>query len=97
MSKENGCAGTDFVDDTPNKELSGSCPGFEQLSQMGAVHLVRGFYMQNYMDYTDDACMCLFTKGQDARMETALTTFHLWIFYFKWRRASNVIWTRCLN
>ena len=73
---ENGCTGTDFVDDTPNQgSFSGGCPGGAIITD-GCSPFSPGILYENYMDYTDDACMCLFTKGQDARMETALTTFH---------------------
>lgn len=73
---ENGCAGTDFVDDTPNQgTFSGGCPGGAIVTD-GCSPFSPGILYENYMDYTDDACMCLFTKGQGARMETALTTFH---------------------
>jgi hypothetical protein len=73
---ENGCSGTDFVDDTPNQgSFSGSCPGGAIITD-GCSPFSPGILYENYMDYTDDACMCLFTKGQDTRMETALTTFH---------------------
>ena len=72
---ENGCTGTDFVDDTPNQgSLTGGCPGGVIVTD-GCSPFTPGVLYENYMDYTDDACMCLFTKGQDARMETALTTF----------------------
>jgi hypothetical protein len=73
---ENGCTGTDFVDDTPNQgSFSGGCPGGSIITD-ACSPFSPGILYENYMDYTDDACMCLFTKGQDARMETALTTFH---------------------
>ena len=72
---ENGCAGTDLVDDTPNQTtFTGDCPG-------GAIRtdacspVSPGILYENYMDYTDDACMCLFTKGQVARMETAINDY----------------------
>jgi hypothetical protein len=73
---ENGCTGTDFVDDTPNQgSFSGNCPGGAIITD-GCSPFSPGILYENYMDYTDDACMCLFTKGQDTRMETALTSFH---------------------
>ena len=31
--------------------------------------------IQNYMDYTDDACMDRFTPGQDTRMDQWFTTY----------------------
>lgn len=34
-----------------------------------------GIMYQNYMDYSDDACMLLFTPGQNTRMETAIGAF----------------------
>lgn len=30
---------------------------------------------ENFMDYTDDACMFLFTQGQDTRMDSQFTTY----------------------
>ncbi len=61
------CSGTDNVSDTPNQEVeSFGCPSgietdFCSVSSPGIMY-------QNYMDYTDDACMVMFTKGQIARM-----------------------------
>ena len=33
--------------------------------------------IENFMDYSDDACMDRFTAGQDARMDAQFTTFRL--------------------
>ena len=33
--------------------------------------------IENFMDYTDDACMFEFTTGQDARMDSQFTTYRL--------------------
>ncbi|OQP61709.1 hypothetical protein A3860_31075 [Niastella vici] len=73
---ENGCTGTDFVDDTPNQAtLTSGCPGGVMVTD-GCSPAAPGILYQDYMDYTDDACMCLFTWGQVARMETALNNYH---------------------
>jgi len=58
------CSGTDHVDDTPNQggNYVGQCP-----SDTRNTCSSNDMYM-NYMDYTDDACMNLYTQGQVARM-----------------------------
>jgi hypothetical protein len=33
--------------------------------------------IENFMDYTDDSCMFLFTQGQDGRMDAQFTTYRL--------------------
>ena len=56
------CGSEDFVSDTPDADgPNRGCP-IGRVS-CGGVNMV-----QNYMDYTDDACMNIFTKGQKARM-----------------------------
>ncbi len=63
----NSCSGTDYVDDTPNQNNSTSgCPSSPQTVCSG--HKM----FQNYMDYTDDACMNIYTQGQVARMVTVI-------------------------
>jgi hypothetical protein len=64
---EGQCDGSDFVDDTPNQAGSTSgCPT-QPLSSCGTTSM-----HQNFLDYTDDACMNLFTLGQVDRMTTVL-------------------------
>lgn len=63
----NGCGTTDYVDDTPvQSERTFTCPS-GPLTQCG--HHVM---YQNFLDYTDDACMNLFTAGQIARIQAVL-------------------------
>ena len=65
-----GCRGSDSVADTPNQAGSNvGCPQFPRLSCKNGPH---GDMFMNYMDYTDDACMFLFSRGQVARMHAAL-------------------------
>jgi hypothetical protein len=65
-----GCRGSDSVADTPNQAGSnGGCPAFPQISCRNGPN---GDMFMNYMDYTDDACMFAFTKGQASRMHAAL-------------------------
>ncbi|MEZ4773472.1 MAG: M43 family zinc metalloprotease [Bacteroidia bacterium] len=58
------CDVDDFVEDTPptDKPNHGCASGHYSC---GALSMV-----QNFMDYTDDACMNLFTRGQSERMRT---------------------------
>ena len=62
------CGGNgDYVSDTPDQAGSTSnCPNGVRTSCS-----VSNMY-QNYLDYTDDACMNLFTAGQVSRMTTVL-------------------------
>ncbi|QOI98571.1 MAG: hypothetical protein HRU69_14255 [Flammeovirgaceae bacterium] len=62
--------GTDYIDDTPTQrnETTG-CP-VHPVSTVCGTPIITMF--QNYMDYTDDACMNLYTQGQVTRMELIL-------------------------
>ncbi len=58
----------DYCDDTPPvSRRTGNCDGTPALSCNGESMLT-----QNYMDYTDDACMNMFTKDQVIRMRYVL-------------------------
>ena len=63
---DNGeCIGTDYVNDTPNQGGSTSgCPMHPRLTCTDVTSM-----FQNFLDYTYDACMNLFTQGQVSRME----------------------------
>jgi hypothetical protein len=68
---ENRCSGSDNVDDTPNQESENyGRPNFPHISCGNAPN---GDMFVNYMDYTDDASMYMFTHGQIARIEATLT------------------------
>lgn len=64
------CSGSDQVRDTPNQAGSNvGCPAFPHKT---CGNRTNGDLFMNYMDYTDDACMFMFTKGQVLRMEAAM-------------------------
>ena len=57
------CSGSDLVDDTPNQGSENyGCPTFPHISCSN-----NGDMSMNYMDYTDDACMYMFSAGQTTR------------------------------
>ncbi len=59
--------GSDLVTDTPTHNTSnGGCPTYPHLSTCSGTPVEM---TMNYMDYTDDACMYMFTTGQKARMQ----------------------------
>ncbi len=59
---DGGCGVDDFVTDTPTSDASNFGCATGHIS-CGSVDMV-----ENYMDYSDDACMNLFTEGQKTRM-----------------------------
>lgn len=63
--------GTDYVDDTPvqTTETNG-CPAHPANTTCGGIPRAKMF--QNYMDYSNDVCMNLYTQGQVARMVVVL-------------------------
>lgn len=66
------CTGTDQVADTPNQaDENYGCPVFPSISCSNGPN---GDMFMNYMDYTDDGCMNLFTNGQKARMQALFST-----------------------
>lgn len=66
------CTGTDQVSDTPNQaDENYGCPTFPQVSCSNGPN---GDMFMNYMDYTDDACMFMFTNGQKARSQALFGT-----------------------
>lgn len=63
---DGGCGASDFVGDTPDSD------GPNYSCSLGNVACGTTDMVQNYMDYSDDACMNLFTQGQKTRMLAAL-------------------------
>jgi len=66
------CAGTDYANDTPNQgsETLNVCPSTVRTD--ACTTTAPGIMYQNFMDYTDDACMNIFTKDQITRMVTII-------------------------
>ena len=63
----NGCGVDDEVNDTPDQASDyGGCPN------LGASSCGSTDMHMNYMDYTNDACMYMFSAGQDSRMTNFL-------------------------
>lgn len=66
-----GCDTDDFVEDTPLQEqFSEGCPTFPSYDD--CTFSGDGLNFNNFMDYTDDACMTMFTTGQKLRMLATL-------------------------
>jgi hypothetical protein len=70
------CTGSDLVADTPNQAghspfSSTSCRTFPAVSCSNGPN---GDMFMNYMDYSADQCMNMFTAGQVTRMDAALNT-----------------------
>ena len=62
---DGGCSASDFVNDTPDSD--GANYDCATTSSCGSVDM-----HQNYMDYSYDYCMNLFTAGQSDRMNAVL-------------------------
>jgi hypothetical protein len=72
---DNGaCWGTDYVDDTPNQgNYTSGCPSGVVTDSCSPNP--PGIMYQNYMDYSSDPCLVMFTNGQVTRMQTAFDTY----------------------
>lgn len=67
-------ARTDFVSDTPPQlAATYGCPLYPKRDECSPVD--NGNMYMNYMDYTNDNCLNMFTKGQKARAWAALNLF----------------------
>ncbi len=66
--------GTDEVQDTPNQgnRTPNICPTFLEEGELETLH---GDMFMNYMDYSTDECMNLFTFGQVERMRAAMDVY----------------------
>jgi hypothetical protein len=71
----NNCSGTDYVMDTPNQgDATFGCPNFPQTDNCSQSS--PGYMYMNYMDYTDDVCMNVFTVNQSTRMFAAINSYY---------------------
>ncbi|MFZ4544844.1 MAG: M43 family zinc metalloprotease, partial [Saprospiraceae bacterium] len=65
--------GSDFVNDTPpHTSSNGGCPAFPKINNCGGISNTE--MTMNFMDYTDDACMYMFSSGQKTRMKALFST-----------------------
>lgn len=65
--------GNDLVSDTPPAyEANFGCPTFPHNGNNSCGANSNGEMYMNYMDYTDDGCMVMFTTGQKNRMRAVL-------------------------
>ncbi|MBB6609640.1 T9SS type A sorting domain-containing protein [Pontibacter sp. Tf4] len=66
------CSDSDGIADTPNQyKPTYGCPSAVNISCNNGPY---GDMSENYMDYSDDACMNLFTNGQIAYMQAMLSS-----------------------
>jgi hypothetical protein len=73
---DGACNGTDRVGDTPNQaDASSGCHTGVVTDACNTA--APGIMYQNYMDYSSDGCMAMFTLLQVTRMESTLTTSRL--------------------
>ncbi|MET8142157.1 zinc metalloprotease [Sphaerisporangium sp. NPDC005288] len=67
---DGACTSDDKVDDTPNQADSNQ--GTPRFPRITCDNGPNGDMFVNYMDYTDDAAMFMFTRGQATRMNACL-------------------------
>lgn len=68
---ENQCNADDLIIDTPlQAQASYGCNTFPSLDSCSSIF--PGIMYMNYMDYSNDNCLSIFTFGQSARMDSTL-------------------------
>lgn len=71
---DGACTGSDYVTDTPNQaDASTGCSS--GIKTDNCTTSGNGIMYQNYMDYSYDNCLVLFTAQQVTRMEAALLAY----------------------
>jgi hypothetical protein len=71
---DGACSGSDGVSDTPNQsDASAGCHSGVLTDACSST--APGIMYQNYMDYSSDGCMAMFTLLQITRMEAALSNY----------------------
>jgi hypothetical protein len=69
------CTGSDLINDTPNQaDATYGCPAFPHNDACNTT--ANGIMFMNYMDYSDDRCMNMFTQQQVVRMNAAINNFY---------------------
>ena len=69
------CTGSDGIADTPNQAGENyGCPTFPHTD--ACTTTAPGVMFMNYLDYTDDACMNMFTVDQTNVISAAINTFY---------------------
>jgi hypothetical protein len=67
--------GNDFVSDTePAEDANYDCPSFPYNANNACGAGSNGEMYMNFLDYTDDNCMSIFTSGQANRMRASLNS-----------------------
>lgn len=65
------CTGSDLVNDTPNQaDATSGCFTFPKTDACATA--APGIMFMNYMDYSNDNCLNMFTQGQSTRMNAVL-------------------------
>lgn len=75
---ESACNADDGVSDTPQQKGENyGCPNYPQTTQAGGrcSSSDPSSMFMNYLDYTDDGCMNIFSAGQKARMISAINQY----------------------
>jgi len=68
------CNGSDYIDDTPNQaNYSYGCPSFPLTDACTTTS--PGIMFMNFMDYSDDRCMHMFTVDQVNVMHSVMNTY----------------------
>ena len=68
LENDSSCSGDDGIDDTPKQfgTYQNTCP-FIPMSSCGSADM-----FMNFMNYTNDVCMAMFTQGQKERIQSVL-------------------------
>ncbi len=71
---EGACNGTDFIDDTPNQaDATEGCKSGKVVDSCSGPG--NGIMYQNFMDYSYDRCLMMFTKDQVEVMHSVFTQY----------------------